>query len=267
MSRIAWRRAGAAVLAAGCLVLVAACGTAKEDPNDPKNAAGCKADFALSDGYDKLFTQTPALQGGKPPTKAQLPKIQANYDRLVAAPLAELEKNAADDIAGDVEKAAAASKELRATGDARPFRSPAFTVTKTTIDGYYYEECSGQKAEITGVDFRYEGVNGSYEPGEIRIKFPNEGKEEHELVLVKKNPGVKQSFDQLLELPREKAASKVEFLGGDEAAPGGETYVNADLTPGDYLMVCFIPQGSLPGKEGKGKPHFALGMREEFRVK
>ena len=267
MSRIAWRSAAAAVVAAGCLVLVAACSSEKEDPNDPKNAAGCKADFAWSDGLSKLFSETAALRGGKPPTKAQLPKVQASYDKFVAGPLGELEKNAPDELADDVEKVVEASKQLRATGDAKPFESPALKATQTTIAGYFYEECSGEKAEVKGVDFAYEGVKASYDPGEIRMKFLNEGKEEHELVLVKKNPGVKESFDELLQLPEEKAASKVEFLGGEEAAPGEEAFVNADLTPGDYLIVCFIPEGSLPGKEGKGKPHFALGMREEFRVK
>ncbi len=266
MSRIAWRSAAAAVVAAGCLVLVAACSSEKEDPNDPKNAAGCKADFAWSDGLSKLLSQTPALQGGKPPTKAQLPQVQASYDKFVAGPLGELEKNAPDELADDVEKVVDASKQLRATGDAKPFESPALKATQTTIAGYFYEECSGEKAEVKGVDFAYEGVKASYEVGEIRIKFRNEGKEVHELVLVKKNPGVKESFDKLLELPEEKATAKMEFLGGEEAPPGEEAYVNADLTAGDYLMVCFVPQGSLPGKEGKGKPHFELGMKKELIV-
>lgn len=266
MSRIAWRRASVAALAAGCLGLVTACGTEKEDPNDPKIAAGCMANFALSDGFNKLFSQTPALQGDKPPTKAQLPKIQASYDRYVAGPLAELEKNAIEEIAEDIEKAVAASKRLRATGDARPFESPALTNTMTSIDGYYFEACGGEKAEIKGVDFGFEGAESSYEAGEYRFKFPNEGKEQHELVLVKKRPGVKESFDQLLELPEDKADAKLEFLAGDDAAPGEETFINADLTPGDYLMICFIPEGSLPGKEGKGKPHFELGMKREFKV-
>jgi hypothetical protein len=266
MSMTDWRRAGAAVLAAGCVGLVGACASEKEDPNDPKIAIGCKADFAVSDGFDKLLTQTPALQSGKPPTKAQLPQVQANYDRLVAGPLAELQDNVADEIGDDVDKYAAAAKAFRATGDPRPLESPALTPTKTNIAGYHYEHCAGEKAAIEGVDFAFEDVKEAYDPGEIRMRFRNEGKEEHELVLVKKNPGVTESFDKLLELPEEKVASKVEFLGGEKAAPGEEAFVNADLTPGDFLMVCFIPEGSLPGKEGKGKPHFELGMKKEFSV-
>lgn len=266
MSKIAWRRAGAAVLAAGCLGLVAACGSETEDPNDPINAAGCKADFAWTDGVSKLLSQNPALQSGKPPTKAQLPKVKASYDKLVAGPLVELEKNAPDELADDVEKIVAALQQLRATGDARPFESPALKATQNAIAGYYFDECSGEKAEVKGVDFGYEGVKATYDPGQIRMKFINEGKEEHELVLVKKSPGVKEGFDELLKLPQEKAASKVEFLGGDKAAPGEEAFVNADLTPGEYVLVCFIPEGSLPGKEGKGKPHFELGMKKELSV-
>ncbi len=266
MSRIAWRRAGAAVLAAGCLGFVAACGHEKEDPNDPKIGAACRADLALTAGFDKLLNQTPALQGGKPATKAQLPRVQASYDRLVAGPLAELRENADDEIGDDVETYVAASRAFRATGDPGPLEAPALKATKTTIAGYHYAECAGDKVEVVGVDFRFEDVKDTYEAGEYRMKFLNEGKEEHELVLIKRNPGVKESFDELLELPEGKVAGKVEFLGGEEAAPSEEAFVDAELTPGDYLMVCFIPEGSLPGKEGKGKPHFELGMKKEFKV-
>jgi hypothetical protein len=61
------------------------------------------------------------------------------------------------------------------------------------------------------------------------------------------------------------------------AANPGETAsgsVTADA-PGDYLAICFVPQGmtQLPaGSLGPdaslpaGAPHFTLGMRQEFTV-
>jgi hypothetical protein len=40
----------------------------------------------------------------------------------------------------------------------------------------------------------------------------------------------------------------------------------ADLEPGDYAVVCFIPTGSGGDTEGDGPPHFTKGMVSYFEV-
>ena len=40
----------------------------------------------------------------------------------------------------------------------------------------------------------------------------------------------------------------------------------ADLAPGEYVAVCFIPVGTMPDHEGTGPPHFVEGMKQEFTV-
>ena len=87
------------------------------------------------------------------------------------------------------------------------------------------------------------------------------------MVILGRKQGATESFDQLLALPEQEASQRVEEKGGSfPVDPGQQGYVTTTLTPGDYLMVCFLPQGSTDGREGNGPPHFALGMKREFKV-
>src|SRR5436309_1162001 len=126
------RRLAAAALAVGCAGVVAACGSSDSSSGD--TAAGCKADFAVNTGFDQLQSSTPALQGGKPLTSAQLTQFQANYDKLVAGPLADLQKNAPDEISSEVDSVVGTAKQFRATSDAKPLQSPAVHAKTTKID-------------------------------------------------------------------------------------------------------------------------------------
>src|SRR5512133_1228618 len=96
------RRLTAALLAVACVGVAAACG---DDSSSGDTAAGCKADFAVNEGFDKLFTSTPALQSGQPLKGAQLTQFQQNYDKTVAGPLSDLRDNAPDEISGEVDAA------------------------------------------------------------------------------------------------------------------------------------------------------------------
>ncbi|CAN5553343.1 hypothetical protein BH20ACT18_BH20ACT18_02690 [soil metagenome] len=261
------RLAATGLPAAGCLGLVAACGD-DDDGADAKTTAACKADIAIDQGFNMLFEQTPALQGDKPPTKAQLPKVQANYDKFAAAPVAEFEKNAPEEIAGDTEKLVAAAKKFRATGDASQFESPAFMTAGANVDTYLYDNCDDEKTEVKAPDYKFEGLEDSYPAGVRRFKLDNTGKEAHEMIILRRKAGVTESYDEILKLPEEKAQTKVDFVGGvDPIDPGKAGYGSGDFTAGEYLAVCFLPKGTTTlKKEGKGPPHFTLGMKEEFKV-
>ena len=50
-----------------------------------------------------------------------------------------------------------------------------------------------------------------------------------------------------------------EELESDTAAAGEEAVLTADLVPGDYGIVCYIPTP-------EGTPHFMEGMVEEFTI-
>jgi len=261
------RLAATGLLAAGCLGLVAACG-GDDDDADAKTTAACKADVAIDQGFNMLFEQTPALQSEKPPTKAQLPKVKSNYDKFVAGPVSEFERNVPEEIAPDTEKAIAASKKFRATGDGSDFESPALMPSLMKIDTYLYDNCDDEKTEVKGPDYKFEGLEDSYPAGVRRFKLDNTGKEAHEMIILRRKEGVTESYDEILKLPEEKGQSKVDFVGGvDPIDPGKAGYGSGDFTAGEYLAVCFLPKGTTTlKKEGKGPPHFTLGMKKEFKV-
>jgi len=120
----------------------------------------------------------------------------------------------------------------------------------------------------------------------------NAGTEVHEMVLVRKNDGVTQTWDELLTLPEDQVTQFVTPVGSAIAAPGTTGDMPVQVTQeGDYLMICFIPQGTYsmpptasgePGMSSEpsmepsmaagspgasmGIPHFMLGMEQEFTV-
>jgi uncharacterized cupredoxin-like copper-binding protein len=94
-----------------------------------------------------------------------------------------------------------------------------------------------------------------------RITVVNDGKVSHELALVRLMPG-KHARDLAQWVEKMQGPPPAEFLGGvSPLGPGKRNDVSLALTPGRYVMVCFIPDAKT------GKPHAALGMVNEFEVK
>jgi hypothetical protein len=82
----------------------------------------------------------------------------------------------------------------------------------------------------------------------------------HELVLVKLAPGKTVSdFAQWGEKP--VGPPPAELVGGIAPMVGeGPAQFTVDLTPGEYGMICFVPDGK------DGKPHFLHGMGKQFKI-
>ena len=130
---------------------------------------------------------------------------------------------------------------------------------------------SGSAISVTAVEYKYEGVPATVAAG-TSFTLVNNGKELHELTLARRNPDVTTSWEELVAMPVDEATKFVTIVGGLVAAPGAtaDGSVTADQ-PGEYAMLCFIPQGttalpsagiSLPG----GTPHVALGMLQVLTV-
>lgn len=86
----------------------------------------------------------------------------------------------------------------------------------------------------------------------------------HELAVIKLAPGT--TADQAkawIEDPNPSGPPPfVESAGGVGAlAPGGTSWVRMNLSPGDYIAVCFVPDDEEPHL-----PHAALGMVQGFHV-
>ena len=104
------------------------------------------------------------------------------------------------------------------------------------------------------------GVDSTLTAGATAFALDNVGEEDHEMVLFKLVDGA--TLDDVL--AAEQAGDNPEqfFTGPPEvgvAGPGEQTFVNTELTPGNYVMVCFIPTPD-------GVPHVAEGMVTSIEV-
>lgn len=182
-------------------------------------------------------------------------------DEIVAA--------APDEIADDIATLDAAVKEVEETGDFEAaFETEEVEGASDRVHAHDLEACGWGRTDVEALDYSYRGIPAEIDAGVHSFEFTNAGKEMHMLGIVKKKAGTTETFDQLLELPEEEAEAKTEFLGEAFGPPGDDEYLVVNLTPGDYLAICFIPVGSTPeaGEDVEGPPHFTQGMRTEFTV-
>ena len=97
--------------------------------------------------------------------------------------------------------------------------------------------------------------------GKHTFKVVNKGPQVHELELIRLAPG-KTVKDVAAWIAKADGPPPAEALGGISGMHNGMMeYFTADLTPGNYAMLCFIPDAK------DNKPHLAHGMVKPFSVK
>jgi uncharacterized cupredoxin-like copper-binding protein len=103
-------------------------------------------------------------------------------------------------------------------------------------------------------------LSGAIKAGERVIKVDNAGPQVHEVVLVKLAPG-KSAQDFVAWAMKPEGPPPASARGGvSPMAPGHSGMIKANLTPGDYALICFVPDSK------DGKPHLAHGMVKQFHV-
>jgi hypothetical protein len=96
--------------------------------------------------------------------------------------------------------------------------------------------------------------------GKQTIKVENAAAQPHEVVLVRLEPG-KTMADLAKWAGEMKGPPPGKPIGGIPAFMKGKTaYFDADLTPGDYGMICFVPDVK------DGKIHAQHGMMTQFKI-
>ncbi len=250
------RRAGrlgvlvVAVLVGGGLV---ACG---DDDDDAEGNGG--GEGASAEACDAYIGVTKAFNVDEPDPEA------------IGALLDDLDAAAPDAVADEIAVMTSTAREAIESGDFDAFEGEEFTEAQQVVDPFFFEDCDAEaKAEVTAVDYAFEGAPDEVRAGEVAFLFTNNGEELHEMVLLRKKDDTEQSFDEILELPEEEGQELVEGKGGMFGFPGSVRANWVDLEAGEYTMVCFIPVGSTPdaGEEGgDGPPHFVEGMRRDFEV-
>jgi hypothetical protein len=176
---------------------------------------------------------------------------------------------APDEIIEDGTAVSDAIDELIATGDSTAFDSDEVAEATARIHEFDLGSCGWESVSFSTVDYDFEDLPDSLEAGPVSFELQNDGTEAHELVLLRKDDGLTLSTEELLALPQEEGESMVTFIGVAEPVPAGEgSHMVAELEPGDYVAVCFIPTGttSFDGPPGDGPPHMAHGMFADLTV-
>ncbi|HWA56381.1 MAG TPA: hypothetical protein VG692_03955 [Gemmatimonadales bacterium] len=139
---------------------------------------------------------------------------------------------------------------------------------KGMVAAFRVTENRGPQARLPQADLTVRTLDFGFAPsapitaGHRTIRVVNDGPQLHELVLALLPPG-KTAADLLAWNPETATEPPpARYLGGVVGlVPGGEALVEADLAPGNYVLICYIPDAK------DGKPHLAHGMVLPITVK
>ena len=119
----------------------------------------------------------------------------------------------------------------------------------------------GGGATYVATEFAFEGPD-VLPAGKVALTMDNQGKQMHELALGELLDG--KTMDDVHALLKKGLPKKppnwFRDISGTGAKPGESGTIDAELTPGNYIMICFVPD-----KVSK-KPHVMLGMMKEVTV-
>lgn len=108
-------------------------------------------------------------------------------------------------------------------------------------------------------DFSYDGP-AEIPAGMTTFHLINDGPSLHHLTIVRLDSGkTVKDLEKALSLPAAPPMWAVPMGGPNAPDPTKESNATLELTPGNYVMVCFV---DVPG----GIPHFAKGMIKPFTV-
>ena len=117
------------------------------------------------------------------------------------------------------------------------------------------------KVDVTATLFDYGfKLSSPIQAGTRTIRVLNGGAQHHEIELVRLPPGVSVS-DFVKWLGKMEGPPPGMPLGGVSGLDvGGSQYFTADFAPGNYALICFLPDAK------DGKPHFTHGMIQQITV-
>lgn len=133
---------------------------------------------------------------------------------------------------------------------------------QTNIGAFAHDDCDGTKVDVEATEYAFDGIDDELPAGRTSFKFVNNGTEEHELIVLRRNDDSEATWDDLAAGGPEAMFAEAAFTGVVFAPPSATSYAALDLEPGTYFMVCTIPVG---GEEG-GDPHLAHGMHQTVEV-
>jgi uncharacterized cupredoxin-like copper-binding protein len=137
-----------------------------------------------------------------------------------------------------------------AKGMSRPLTVTGNTVAATTLPS---------DIEIRLTDYAF-GLSKPLSAGAHVVRVVNDAQQTHEVQVVRLAPG-KTAADVAAWIEKQQGPPPGEPLSGVAGLGVGKSATfPLTLTPGEYALICFIPDAK------DGKPHFAHGMMQNFKV-
>ena len=113
--------------------------------------------------------------------------------------------------------------------------------------------------DLALVDYGFE-FSTPLTAGHHVVAVTNKGPQPHEVEFLRLAPG-KTAEDVMRWMQKPDGPPPASGIGGASfEAVGTTNYVSLDLTPGEYLAICFVPDAK------DGKPHFMHGMAHTFTI-
>jgi hypothetical protein len=111
---------------------------------------------------------------------------------------------------------------------------------------------------ITLTDYAF-GLSTPLTAGTHTFEVRNNATQIHEIELIRLAPG--KTLDSMMRwLSSPNGPPPGSAIGGIAPFIGAPNYFTADITPGNYLLFCFVPDAT------DGKPHFMHGMAKTITV-
>jgi hypothetical protein len=112
---------------------------------------------------------------------------------------------------------------------------------------------------VTLVDYDFK-LSQPLTPGKHMIRVDNAGQEPHEIAIVRLHPGKKPADYTAWGMKPVGPAPGTIHGGLSGIMPGSHSFIEVDLPPGEYGLLCFLPDAK------DGKPHFEHGMAKQTQV-
>jgi hypothetical protein len=266
-------RGGSALLAAGILVIgLGACGDDDDDQADAGTGAsdGDLAADATADATEfcdaaiAVDTVSLGLESGE--------STPDDFEEALQA----AEDSAPDEVAEAVGTMVTEARAMTAAPETEegppPMPGEAFYPASVEVAGFLTDNCDVETLDVTATNYAFGGIGETVPAGTTVINLTNDGTEFHEMALVKLAEGEERPLEELLALPEEEVDAVITDKAFAFTPPGAATFVTADLDPGRYVAICFVPVGATPEALQTGATlneedgHFMHGMVSEFEV-
>jgi hypothetical protein len=265
------RTAGAVVAASVLLVGLGACG---DDDDDGAEAAG-NGDTELAGGDGGATAGFCDAAVAVDQASLALESGETTPEEVDAAMQEGLDL-APEEVAADVEVLVTESREMAAQPETEdgppPIPSDQFFTSSAALGDWLVPNCDMEELSVTAHEYSFEGFPETAPAGTTVLSFTNDGSEFHEVALVRIDDGEERSVEELLALPEEEGEALITEKGFVFTPPGASAYTTAELDPGRYAAVCFVPVGASPEALASGAaiddsdPHAMHGMIAEFEV-